>query len=43
MRKADYKAHFVRYFNRMLKNRNEKYMFTNLKASYYCKNDGEKI
>ena len=37
-RKADYKEHLCRQFNRIMKNKNEKYVFANLKCCLVDKN-----
>lgn len=34
-RKCDYKDHLCRQFNRIMKNKNEKYIFANLKCGLF--------
>ena len=38
MRKSDYKDFLCRQFNRIMKNKNEKYIFANLKCALYDSN-----
>lgn len=37
LRKTDYKIHFAKIFNRMMRNKNEKYVLTNLQPIFYSK------
>lgn len=35
IQKSEYKANFIKHFNRMMKNKNEKYLLTHLLPAFY--------